>query len=271
MPIARPLATLLRTALAVAALAPGAARAHIAELQAVLDTQQSVPPPVGTTTASGTGSFFLEEDGTVDADVTFQGLTGPAILAHIHEGAPGVANPAPLVDFTSLIIGGETGSIAGLGTVIGAATLSAAQQQTLLAGGMYFNIHTARNPGGEIRGQITIKPGTCSCTDATSPAVFKRCVKQALRGVDREERKEESVKALRKQVATSACGKAKAPKKTAACCLPFNPAQNIVTDRMCAAVKPAQCARLGGTSLGAGIPCAPNPCRVGSPSGAFID
>ncbi len=96
-------------------------------------------------------------------------------------------------------------------------------------------------------------------------------MKQALRDIDKEERKEDSVKLLRKQVAKSACGRTRAPKKAGACCLPFNPAQNIVTDRICAALKPAKCSRLGGTSLGAGIACAPNPCRVGSASGAFVD
>ena len=33
-------------------------------------------------------------------------------------------------------------------------TLTDAQEQDLLAGNLYFNVHTAKNPGGEIRGQI---------------------------------------------------------------------------------------------------------------------
>ncbi len=154
------LIAVFRLTLAAVTLAPIAAAAHIAELQAALDTRQAVPPPVGTTTASGTGRFFLEEDGTVSADVAFQGLTGPAILAHIHEAPPGVANPLPLIDFTALVIGGESGGIAGLGTVIGEATLSPAQQQTLLAGGMYFNIHTMRNPAGRSAARFSSRPAS---------------------------------------------------------------------------------------------------------------
>jgi hypothetical protein len=36
----------------------------------------------------------------------------------------------------------------------GEATLTAAQAADFTAGKMYFNIHTAANPNGEIRGQI---------------------------------------------------------------------------------------------------------------------
>jgi hypothetical protein len=36
----------------------------------------------------------------------------------------------------------------------GTATLTADQVKDLLAGKWYFNVHTAQNPGGEIRGQI---------------------------------------------------------------------------------------------------------------------
>jgi hypothetical protein len=37
----------------------------------------------------------------------------------------------------------------------GSATLTDAQASDLLAGKLYVNIHTAANPGGEIRGQVT--------------------------------------------------------------------------------------------------------------------
>ena len=36
-----------------------------------------------------------------------------------------------------------------------AATLTDAQIADLVAGKWYFNIHTAANPGGEVRGQVT--------------------------------------------------------------------------------------------------------------------
>ena len=39
--------------------------------------------------------------------------------------------------------------------VEGSATLTDAQAADLAAGRYYINIHTAANPGGEIRGQVT--------------------------------------------------------------------------------------------------------------------
>lgn len=250
----------------LAVLVPASARSHVAELEAVLDTQQEVPAPSGTTAASGTGEFVLEEDGSVAAQVSFQGLTAAPILAHIHEGGLGVPGPV-VVDFTP---GLSPSGVSGTGS----APLTAAQQQTLFAGGMYFNVHTPANLGGEIRGQIRLKPGACSCDEARSPGAFKACVKRELRKALKvegpEEKRAASVRTLKRLVAKSACGKTKAPKALVACCLPIAPAQNVVTDRMCAAVKAAQCAQLGGTSLGAGVACGPNPCRAGSPSGAFL-
>ena len=37
----------------------------------------------------------------------------------------------------------------------GSATLTDAQEADLVGGKYYVNVHTAANPGGEIRGQVT--------------------------------------------------------------------------------------------------------------------
>src|SRR4029453_32251 len=145
-----------RLAAALAFLLPSLGYAHVAELEAVLDVAQETPAPVGTNPgAGGTGDFVLEDDGTVQATVPYQG---------------------------------PTGTITGTGSV----ALSAAQQQTLFAGGMYFNIHTARSSSGEIRGQIHLKAGSCACDGADSPAAFKSCVRNAIKQVEKAERREES-------------------------------------------------------------------------------
>jgi len=76
---------------------------------------------------------------------TYQGLTGPATAAHFHgPAAPGVnaAVVVPVKDMTPSPLKGE-------------ATLTDAQAADLQAGKWYFNIHTAANKGGEIRGQVT--------------------------------------------------------------------------------------------------------------------
>jgi hypothetical protein len=42
--------------------------------------------------------------------------------------------------------------------VNGSATLTAEQVTDLMAGKWYLNVHTAGNPGGEIRGQVVVHP-----------------------------------------------------------------------------------------------------------------
>jgi CHRD domain len=76
---------------------------------------------------------------------TYQGLTGPATAAHFHGPAAAGVNAAvvvPVKDMTPSPLKGE-------------ATLTDAQAADLQAGKWYFNIHTAANKGGEIRGQVT--------------------------------------------------------------------------------------------------------------------
>ena len=70
--------------------------------------------------------------------------TGPATGAHFHGPAMPGANAAVVVPFTGPIASPITGT----------ATLTDAQIADLSAGRWYINIHTAANPGGEIRGQV---------------------------------------------------------------------------------------------------------------------
>jgi hypothetical protein len=49
-----------------------------------------------------------------------------------------------------------SGSLAS--PIKGTATLTAAQVADLKAGKWYVNVHTAANPGGEIRGQVNVQP-----------------------------------------------------------------------------------------------------------------
>ena len=50
---------------------------------------------------------------------------------------------------------GDSSLPAASSPVEGSATLTDAQAADLMAGKYYVNIHTAANPGGEIRGQVT--------------------------------------------------------------------------------------------------------------------
>ena len=77
--------------------------------------------------------------------VTYAGLTGPATMAHFHGPAAPGANAGPVVPVPSTSLANP---------MSGTATLTDDQIADLKAGKWYFNIHTAANPGGEIRGQL---------------------------------------------------------------------------------------------------------------------
>lgn len=245
--------------------------AHV-ELEATLDTAQEVPTPHGTLAGAGGTATFMFDEATLKLDYTtsVQSLTAAPVAGHVHKGAPGVQG--------GIEVGLPALPAAASGSVSGSVNLPQSDVDALYSSGLYINFHTPTNGGGEIRGQIRLKtPGACSCTDAASPAAFKKCIRGAIRKLDKTERKEKAVKDILKAAKRSSCGKRKGPRKAVACCLPQTPDDNIVTAKLCAQVPEKACAgiTLGGrtaTSLGTGSSCFPtNPCRLASPSGAFLD
>lgn len=111
-----------------------------------LSGTQEVPPVQ--TQATGRATFAYNAQTRVlnyTLEVSnIQNVTG----AHIHRGAAGVNGP---VAYSLLPAGG---TLAPGAPVSGQVTVSAADETLLLNGGMYVNVHTTQNPGGEIRGQI---------------------------------------------------------------------------------------------------------------------
>ena len=75
--------------------------------------------------------------------VEYSGLTGPAIGAHIHGPASSGANAGIMLPFPK-----------PESPIDGSATLTEAQEKSLVDGGLYVNIHTEAHPGGELRGQL---------------------------------------------------------------------------------------------------------------------
>ena len=98
-------------------------------------------PPV-TTSGSGSGSFRVAEDGTVTGSVTTKGV--PGTMAHIHMGAKGQNGPV----IVPLSKDGDTYSVPA------GRKLSASQLEAFKKGSLYVNVHTAKNKGGEVRGQL---------------------------------------------------------------------------------------------------------------------
>jgi hypothetical protein len=112
---------------------------------ATLSSAAEVPPNASPATGAMTAS--LNKDTSVLTwRVTYSGLTGPATMAHFHGPALPGANAGVVVPFPSAASPAE-----------GSATLTAAQIADLAAGKWYVNVHTAANPGGEIRGQVMVK------------------------------------------------------------------------------------------------------------------
>jgi hypothetical protein len=73
-------------------------------------------------------------------------LSGPASAGHIHAPADATNNTGVIIPFTV--------ASATSGTISGTTSLTPDQLADIVSGMAYVNIHTANNPGGEIRGQI---------------------------------------------------------------------------------------------------------------------
>lgn len=123
-------------------------QAAVLNWTASLDSSQEVPSNLSTGTGSATGTIDTVSL-LLSWDIQWSGLTGPAIAMHFHI-APVGANGGVAVNI---------GSISGLSPPsIGSATITSLQFDELMAGNFYINIHTAANPGGEIRGQVDVSP-----------------------------------------------------------------------------------------------------------------
>jgi hypothetical protein len=114
------------------------------KFSAALNVGQEVPHPKGTKVGAS-GRFTATVTGTtLKWTLTFAHLSGPAAASHIHSGVRGKAGPV-LVPLCGPCTSPASGT----------ATVTQAQITDMVAGKDYVNVHTAKNPNGEIRGQIT--------------------------------------------------------------------------------------------------------------------
>jgi len=137
--------------------------------RAMLTGFQEVPPKL----TDGAGSFKATVSGSSIAfTLTYSGLSTPAFMSHLHFGQRAV-NGGVFVWLCGTLGGkpacpdGTTTPATVTGTITAADVVAIAPDQGVSAGDFaavirilqsgdaYVNVHTARFPGGEIRGQVS--------------------------------------------------------------------------------------------------------------------
>jgi len=140
------LTSFFRTLVAVSALTVVSMAAHAATINLKADLKSSAEVPPKDSAGTGTLTATLDtETNELKYHVEFSGLTGAVVAAHFHGPAAEGANGKPQVPIKGSPIASP---------IDGKATLTPEQAKDLTEGKWYFNLHTAANPGGEVRGQI---------------------------------------------------------------------------------------------------------------------
>src|SRR5947209_16765991 len=104
--------------------------------------------PAVTTTATGAATFTVLAN-LVSWKVDITSAIDSVTIGHIHDGAADAAGGV-IVNLSPTPTGvGFSGTVA-----IGSATVVDSVLTLMRAGNTYVNIHTKKNPGGEIRGQL---------------------------------------------------------------------------------------------------------------------
>ena len=147
----KPLLRLLAPAVLLAAPLLASAdhlRPHLL-LSARLTGAQEVP--VVTTNAQGVAGITVNATrDTIFIQAAFNGLSGPITGAHFHDAPAGVNAPVS-VNLVTLVRGNRlSGYLSGI-------QVTPNRIARLVRGLVYLNVHTAANPGGEIRGQVTVE------------------------------------------------------------------------------------------------------------------
>lgn len=152
---------LLLAALLVMLTLPLPASGAGVSFSAKLSAENEVPP--ADSAAFGMATFKLNGDGSVSFMLLGHKLSGPAGAAHIHFPADEESTAPPRV---TLCGGGplpaavETCTTTANGKLkikgtIAAASIPDGLYAAIADGEAYVNVHTAANPGGEMRGQLT--------------------------------------------------------------------------------------------------------------------
>ena len=142
-------ATALALAFAGLLLSGASALALKIPIQAPLSGGGEVPANASTAKGQMTGVFDTDTN-TLEWTVTYTGLSTPAIGAHFH-GPVAYLGLTP--EENAPIQVGTPGSLSS--PFRGVSKIDETQAKDLKDGRWYFNLHSKKFPGGEIRGPVT--------------------------------------------------------------------------------------------------------------------
>ena len=123
---------------------------YIGELPYSADLTGAAEKP---SAVSSPGSGFVEASlvgNTLSFTLAYRGMTSAITAAHIHGPAVSTLTAGVLIDLLPYHRGGYSTQ----GVFSGSVALTPAMLGALANGDLYFNLHTAVNPNGEIRGQL---------------------------------------------------------------------------------------------------------------------
>lgn len=111
----------------------------------------------GATLSASSGLIYFNESslGISVNNVLYNNLSGPATSASLYNAASGVNGPKFAdLSVTTLVAGSTSGLLNGV------VSLGSIGYQQLLLGNLYINVLTAKNPTGEVRGQLGLTGGS---------------------------------------------------------------------------------------------------------------
>jgi hypothetical protein len=121
---------------------------------ATLNGKSEVPKTASK--ATGKATFTIASNGkSISYTLSATGLSGKPQAAHIHLGKVGQAGGVMIAISTKPFSLPKSGKLtAKQFSATGSATTFSKALKAIRAGNTYVNIHTKKDPGGEIRGQI---------------------------------------------------------------------------------------------------------------------
>jgi hypothetical protein len=165
VPLATGAVALALAGIALAGVATAGSTGSAYTVTATMAAKFETPRPKAPARAKGLFTGTVTKSGstrTLKWKLTFSGLSGKAVGAHVHKGKAGVAG-AVLVPLCGPCRSGQTGAL----------KISRDAADALEHGLTYVNVHTARNAAGEVRGQVKVTGDHSASTPpsgSTSPA-----------------------------------------------------------------------------------------------------